>query len=732
MTASTATPKSPADLTDALKQYFGYDSFRPGQREIVAAALAQRDQLVVMPTGGGKSLCFQLPALLQAGLTIVVSPLIALMHDQVEALKANGIAATFLNSSLDFETARQREQAIRAGEIKLLYVAPERLMSENFLGFLDQLAAYDCLASFAIDEAHCVSEWGHDFRPEYRQLGELRDRYPGLPFMALTATATERVRHDIVNQLRLREPQLHVASFNRHNLYYEVRDKDRKAYDHLLALLEQSQGSTIIYCFSRKRVEKLAEKLDIDGFEALPYHAGLPADTRTDYQNRFIRDDAQIIVATIAFGMGINKPDVRLVVHYDLPRSLENYYQESGRAGRDGDPSQCVLFYNGGDINNIRYLIGQKSDPDERRIAEQQLQQIADYAQSTVCRRTIQLGYFGEVFPGQCANCDNCRHPKPLEDWTIEAQKFLSCVARVRERFGTTHIINILRGSKDKKLLERRHHELSTYNIGGDRSVDDWRLLVRTLLHQGLLSETNDGYRVLKLNALSWEILRKQRQVWVAVPPKYKTVVTAQASDLSPVEQELFAQLKQLRKQLADEQGVPPYVVFHDANLREMAQRRPHTDDQFMLISGVGNRKRQRYGEAFTDAIEEFCAERGLEPDFPAGAKPRRQRASDNLPSSTARQTLALYRQGLNPNEIASDRGYRRSTIMGHFEELIRKGEPVPLDQLVEPERQSEIDAAIAQVGGPFLRDIFQHLDGRFTYEEIRLVCAAREREASA
>lgn len=488
MTASTTTPDSPADLTDALKQYFGYDSFRPGQRQIVAAALAGRDQLVVMPTGGGKSLCFQLPALLQPGLVIVVSPLIALMHDQVTALKANGIAATYLNSSLEFEQIRRRERAVQAGQVKLLYVAPERLLSEGFLRFLDDLAADNRLVSFAIDEAHCVSEWGHDFRPDYRQLGGLRDRYPGLPFMALTATATERVRQDIIMQLRLREPHCHVASFNRHNLYYEVREKrgDRQAYNELLALLEQNQGATIIYRFSRKRVEQLTEKLTTDGFEALPYHAGLPAATRTEHQERFIRDDARIIVATIAFGMGINKPDVRLVVHYDLPRSLESYYQESGRAGRDSDPAHCLLFFGSGDIRNIQYLIDQKSDPDEQRIASQQLRQVTDYAEGTNCRRQIQLGYFGEAFPGGCDNCDNCRYPKPLEDWTIAAQKFLSCVARVRERFGTAHIINILRGSKERQVLERRHHELSTYNIGRDRSVNEWRLLARTLLHQGL------------------------------------------------------------------------------------------------------------------------------------------------------------------------------------------------------------------------------------------------------
>ncbi len=727
-----ASTLSAPDLAQALKTHFGYDSFRPGQAEIITTALAQQDQLVVMPTGGGKSLCFQLPALLLPGLAIVVSPLIALMHDQVQALKANGIAATFLNSSLDRETQRQRETAIRAGRVKLLYVAPERLMSEGFLQFLDELAAAEGLASIAIDEAHCVSEWGHDFRPEYRQLGSLRDRYPPLPIMALTATATERVRADIIRQLRLREPRLHVASFNRTNLYYEVRPKSREqqTYQELLTLLEQQDGSTIIYCFSRKRVERLTEKLRLDGFEALPYHAGLPSATRTEYQERFIRDDTRIIVATIAFGMGINKPDVRLVVHYDLPRSLESYYQESGRAGRDGDPAQCILFFGPQDISNVKFLIAQKPDPDEQRIALQQLRQIADYAESTVCRRTIQLGYFGEVFPGNCDRCDNCRYPKPLQDWTIEAQKFLSCVARVRERFGTTHIIDILRGVKKQKLLELGHDQLSTYNIGGDRTVEEWRLLARTLLHQGLMRETADGYPILKLNAQSWEVLRRQRQVFVAVP-QAKAVVTAQADDLSPVERELFEHLRDLRKQHANQQGVPPYVVFHDAHLRAMAQQRPQTTVQFLQVPGVGRRKGELYGQAFTTAICEFCEERGLEMNCSTPTTPsRRRRPSEDEPTDTEQETLTLYQRGLNPEEIADARDLQRVTILGHLAELLRKGVAIPLDDLVPPEAQQVIEQAIAQLGHPqTLGPIYHHLEGRYDYGEIRLVQAAQTRK---
>ncbi len=594
-------------LTAALKHHFGYDSFRPGQQQIIEAALDNQDLLVVMPTGGGKSLCFQLPALLKSGLTIVVSPLIALMQDQVEALQDNGIGATFLNSSVDAATVRQREQQIFSGEIKLLYLAPERLLTERFLPVLDAIHTRVGIASFAIDEAHCVSEWGHDFRPDYRQLRSLRQRYPTVPVTALTATATERVRYDILQQLELRQPFVHVASFNRQNLYYEILPKQRQSYTDLLRQVRQSNGgSGIIYCLSRRKVDELAYRLQQDGIPTLPYHAGLSDRQRTDHQTRFIRDDVQVMVATVAFGMGINKPDVRFVIHYDLPRSLESYYQEAGRAGRDGEPARCILFFSYGDLGTINYLIDQKPDPNEQRIARQQVRQMVDYAEGTECRRTIQLRYFGEHFPGHCDNCDNCLHPQPLEDWTIEAQKFLSCVARCRERFGMNHIIEVLRGSKNQKVLQYKHDQLSTYNIGRDRTADEWKTLGRSLLHQGLMAETTDGYPVIRLTPESWEVLRRQRTVMVAVPQK-------PSDDLGPRPQmradaeALFQRLRSLRKTLADEQSVPPYVVFADSSLRLMAQLRPQTPEQFAQVSGVGRRKLERYGDRFMAEIRAHC-----------------------------------------------------------------------------------------------------------------------------
>ena len=440
------TSPVPLSLEQALKHFFGYDSFRPGQREIVEAALQKRDMMIVMPTGGGKSLCFQLPALLKPGLTVVVSPLIALMQDQVEALQDNGIGATFLNSTLSSQETRSRETAILEGKIKLLYVAHERLLGERFLPFLDIVANKLGISAFAIDEAHCVSEWGHDFRPEYRQMQRVRDRYPDIPIMGLTATATERVRQDIIQQLTLRNPYIHVASFNRPNLYYEVRPKTKHSFAEVLQIIQKKGGSGIIYCLSRKKVDEVAYKLQQSGIQALPYHAGMNDVDRATNQTRFIRDDVQVMVATIAFGMGINKPDVRFVIHYDLPKNLEGYYQESGRAGRDNEPAHCSLFYGYGDVKTIDYIIEQKPDPQEQRIARQQLRRVINYAESSDCRRTIQLSYFGDSFPGDCGTCDNCCNQKPVEDWTIEAMKFLSCVARCQEKFGMNHIIDVLRG----------------------------------------------------------------------------------------------------------------------------------------------------------------------------------------------------------------------------------------------------------------------------------------------
>jgi ATP-dependent DNA helicase RecQ len=623
-----------AELKAELKRIFGFDEFRAGQEAVVRDALADRDLLALMPTGGGKSLCFQLPAMLRPGVTLVVSPLIALMQDQVRLLRDNDIPASFINSSLEPQEVSRRTAALLRGDYKLFYLAPERLLLPEFLeGPLRAVSQGPGISAFVIDEAHCVSEWGHDFRREYRQLSALRRRHPQIPMLAFTATATPRVRTDIVAQLALRDPALHVSSFNRPNLFYQVRAKTKQTYPELLTQA-RGGGAGIVYCLSRRRVDELALQLQNDGIQARPYHAGLDADVRRSNQEAFIRDDVQAIVATIAFGMGINKPDVRWVAHYDLPKTLEGYYQESGRAGRDGDPARCTLYFGASDIRTADFLIQQKIDPDtgaaleeEQRIARQQLRQVLDYAESTECRRAVQLRYLGENFAAPCGACDNCCEPRTLQDWTTEARQFMSCIARLaqrRQRFGAAQIIDILRGARSERVLSRGHDTLSVYGIGKQRSVDEWRSVARALLHQGLIDETQDGYPVLSLNAQSGPVLRQELVVRIAAPAKKSRTragsgtaadsaagagAGTRAAAASPQSSALFERLRALRKSLADEHGLPPYVVFHDATLREMAERRPLTLNQFAELPGVGQAKLARYGDQFIAVVREHYAD---------------------------------------------------------------------------------------------------------------------------
>jgi ATP-dependent DNA helicase RecQ len=598
-------------LTSALKRLFGFDTFRPGQEAVVRDVIAGRDVLALMPTGGGKSLCYQLPALLQPGVSVVVSPLIALMQDQVRQLQDNDIPATLINSSIEPSEISRRLKGLLRGDYKLVYLAPERLVLTEFLdGPLNSLSNGPGISAFVIDEAHCVSEWGHDFRPEYRQLSALRRRHPQVPLLAFTATATPRVRTDIIGQLALRDPAVHLASFNRPNLFYRVSPKTKRSYDDLLAQA-RAGGAGIVYCLSRRCVDEVAARLHADGVRVLPYHAGLDAQTRRGNQEAFIRDDAQVIVATIAFGMGINKPDVRWVIHYDLPKSLESYYQESGRAGRDGDPAHCTLFFGASDIRTAEFLIQQKTD-NEQRIARQQLRQVLNYAESSECRRAIQLQYFDEAFSGPCGACDNCCETRTIQDHSADARQFLSCIARLAqrgERYGAAYVIEILRGARTERLQSRGHDSLSVYGIGKQRPVEEWRSLARSLVHQRLVDQSQDGYSVLSLNESSWQVLRNERTVTVAKtaktgrarPPRPEAAATADGDAL-------FERLRALRKQLADRHGLPPYVVFHDATLREMVARRPQTLGQFAGIRGVGEGKLARYGQEFIAALREHGA----------------------------------------------------------------------------------------------------------------------------
>ncbi len=488
-------------VADALKRWFGYDTFRAGQREIMDAVLAGRDALALMPTGGGKSLTYQLPATLLPGVTVVVSPLIALMKDQVDRLTANGVASVAITSALDLDERIRREREALAGKYRLLYVAPERLVSPDFLALLDAMQRERGIALFAVDEAHCVSEWGHDFRPEYRQIGRVRERFAGIPMLALTATATDRVRGDILSQLRLREPLVHVASFNRPNLLYDVRQKSKQSYAELLAVLrelrrENPDAPAIIYCLSRNGVDSLCAKLVDDGIRAAPYHAGLSPQERIRNQDAFIRDQTTTLVATVAFGMGVSKPDVRLVAHMDTSRNLESYYQESGRAGRDGEPARCLLFYSVGDRARVEYFINEMSDEEQQRIARQQFQRVLTWAMDGGCRRRGLLAYFGETLAEEnCGACDNCLNPTEREDRTVDAQKLLSAVARTNQRFGIAYVVSVLRGARTQAILDRRHDELSVYGIGAEQSAEEWRRLAHALLAEGLLTENAEsGY----------------------------------------------------------------------------------------------------------------------------------------------------------------------------------------------------------------------------------------------
>jgi ATP-dependent DNA helicase RecQ len=597
-----------ATLPQLLKSTFGYSTFRPLQREIIEANLAGEDVFALLPTGGGKSLCFQLPALARPGLTVVVSPLIALMKDQVDALQASGVAATFLNSTLGADESRARLRGLHRGEYKLLYAAPERLMLD---GWVENLKTWN-VTCIAIDEAHCVSEWGHDFRPEYRQLAKLRTALPDVPMMALTATATGRVREDIVAHLKLVDPQTFVASFNRPNLTYRVVPKDEPAKQIIDFVRKREHESGIIYCASRATAERVADSLAGRGFLARPYHAGLPAEERARNQEMFLRDDTRIICATIAFGMGINKPNVRWVIHHDLPKNIEGYYQETGRAGRDGLPGDCLLLFSAGDIAKQTHFLDEITNEQERSIARTQLRQIVHYAESSSCRRAELLQYFGETFPlDNCGACDNCSEPRESFDGTIVAQKFLSCVYRIQQasRFGAgmNHVIEVLTGAKTEKITRWGHDRLTTYGIGGELSRSQWGSVGRELMRLGYVGIGSGEYATLEMTEVGMAILRARTPITLTKPmdtPKSRRVVRREG-DIA-CDEILFERLRTLRKSLADERKVPAYIVFGDNTLRALARAYPETVSDLEGIPGIGEKKREEFGEVFTTAIAEY------------------------------------------------------------------------------------------------------------------------------
>jgi ATP-dependent DNA helicase RecQ len=722
-------PAPAPNLLATLKQYFGFDSFRPLQEQIIQDALAGRDVFALLPTGGGKSLCFQLPALVRPGLTVVISPLIALMKDQVDAMQAAGVPATFLNSTLSPAESRERLRGLHHGEFRLLYVAPERLMLSGFLSDLQRWR----VQLVAVDEAHCISEWGHDFRPEYRQLAQVRDFLPEAALMALTATATDRVRADIVARLHLRDPACYVASFNRPNLTYRVIPKSGP-YEQTLEFIRARDGECgIVYCQSRKSAESVAQRLSEDGIAARPYHAGLEASERARNQELFLRDEVRVICATIAFGMGINKPNVRYVIHYDLPKNIEGYYQETGRAGRDGLPSECVLLFSPGDVVKQTSFIDEKPEP-ERTVAREQLQQMVHYAESSACRRAALLAYFSEDFDeDNCGACDNCLSPRQTYDGTLLAQKFLSCVYRVRERsgfgMGISHIVEVLTGAQSEKVRKFGHDKLSTYGIGRDVSRNEWGAIGRELVRLGYLKQDAQHFNVLELTPEGRAVLSQRKSIQLTkamvVPEKRERAVGSIACD-----EVLFQRLAKLRKQLADGKQVPPYIVFSDVSLRQMARLYPRSTAEFARISGVGERKLEEYGPTFLVEIgahlQEHPRQVFADDSFtsPANGQSRRSRLND-----TTRETLRLFRSGKSVADIAAKRSLAVSTIYGHLNTAIEAGEAVDITPLATAAEREVIRTAFQKHGFGNLVGVHEALGARYDMGLLRL-CRTLEQKA--
>ena len=702
-----------------LKETFGYDTFRPLQREVIENVMARRDTLAVMPTGGGKSLCYQIPSLLFDGLTVVVSPLISLMKDQVEQLRAFGVPALFLNSSLGPQEYQENMDYVKRGEVKLLYVAPETLLTPRILSLLAGLKV-DCLT---IDEAHCISEWGHDFRPEYRQLVQVRKQFPQAVCLALTATATSRVRQDIRSTLQFATSNEFVASFDRKNLFIEVlpkRDATRQTMDMLERYKDQSG---IVYCFSRKQVDDLASYLISRGYSARPYHAGLEDIERKRNQEAFIRDDVQIIIATIAFGMGINKPNVRFVIHYDLPKSIEGYYQEIGRAGRDGLPAHCLLLYSYADVAKLNYFIDQK-EGEERRVAIQHLNAIVGYAEDeTSCRRKPLLNYFGETYSADnCSNCDNCNSsPTPLTDVTIPAQKFLSCVKRAGEKFGAGHITDILLGSKNEKVLRWGHEKLSTYGIGGELTQKQWMRLARQLLSMGYLKQEGE-YRTLGLTPKALEALRKRAPIMGVLQEAERVKKKEGKKEGIEYNHALFAILRQKRKEMADEAGVPPYVIFPDRTLTEMAAYYPQSTAGLLNISGVGQVKLVQYGDAFLDVIRAYSEKHGL--------KEKRKEAPREKSDSNRRYVIVAeaYNAGDTVDDLMRRYGVAVGTILDHLSRYLAAGNALRKDSDLQsltsatPDQQQAVFAAFDELSSTYLKPIYDKMNGALNYDDLKIL----------
>jgi len=710
---------------EILKHQFGYDSFRMNQEQAIETVLRKKDCVVLMPTGGGKSLCYQIPAMLSDGLTLVVSPLIALMKDQVDALKNNGVEAAFLNSTQTGREQTEVFQQVRSGKLKLLYVAPERLMQsgDQFIDFLKSVN----LSLFAIDEAHCISSWGHDFRPEYMQLRKLKIHFPQVPLIALTATADKLVQKDIIERLGLQSAPLFVSSFNRPNIFYTVEAK-RNSYGQLLDYLEKHKDeSGIIYCLSRNSVDKLAEDLRDEGFNALPYHAGLDKEKRDKHQELFLKDEVKIIVATIAFGMGIDKSNVRFVVHLDLPKNIESYYQETGRAGRDGLQSEALLFFSWGDVNKLKGFAAVDGNEAQSRIMLKKLNTMGEFGDLKTCRRKFLLKYFDEELTEDCGTCDNCNKTFERFNGTIIAQKALSAVARTGQRWGLSYLVDFLRGSQSKTIRDE-HKNLKTYGVGADIPKNSWFDYFKDLIAQEYLAQTDGQFPTIVLTERSEAVLLGREIVEL-----YKVTVKEEkkkslVSDLShPYIKDLFDDLRNVRTAFARSENVPPYVIFSDATLIEMATYLPQNNEEMRKISGVGDLKLEKYAADFLAEIKDYCESNNLDSriDLKSPKRERKVRTKrDERGNDTYSTTLDMYKSGMSIAEIAEARELAKSTIESHLVRFIQTGE-IMLEDLVNEQKIEPIKDAIKRTNAGFaVAPVKEFLGEDYSYAEIRAVLA--------
>ena len=699
-----------------LKQYFGYDSFRPQQEEIITTLLSGQDVMVLMPTGGGKSLCYQIPAMMKSWVTIVISPLIALMYDQVEALKANGINAVCLNSSQKISEQTSVLRQVESGEVKMLYISPEKLFSDNILSWISTID----IAFFAVDEAHCISSWGHEFRSEYRKLGNLKSHFPNLPIIALTATADATTRRDILTQLSIPDAQVFLSSFDRPNLSLTVLP-GRKRIEQIEEFLTRHRSeSGIIYCLSRKTCESVSEKLQEKGYKVAYYHAGMPSEERMVVQDAFLKDDVEIIVATVAFGMGIDKSNVRFVIHYNIPSNMEWYYQEIGRAGRDGEPSDTILFSSISDIISRREMI-EKSEVvalEQKILMQAKLDRMVTYAESNICRRRVLLSYFQESLKDDCGNCDVCRNPRTTFDATILVQKALSVIARTNQGVTMKTVIEILRWSQAHHILQAWYHDLPTFWLGRDYSYDQWESYLSEMLNAGMVYIAYDQGHALKLNERSKSILSSKEQVFLSeyVSPeerrKQEDVVVSRTKKRDVIRDELFEELRKVRKALSEEHEVPPFIIFSDATLSDMAQKKPIDERSMLQVSWVGQEKYRRFGEVFIDAIKAF-------------ARKEMKEGRRIVPGITHQETLELYNMGFSIDAIASNRWLKPSTILSHLFKLREEWHVIDLRKLIDDEAFAALSEGIRTqwfTQESKLREIYDYFEGKYSYDEIRVV----------